>query len=637
MGLLTQGVPLEWSEVRQYVDIIKTRGIKGFLQIHKQYKDHKHDFLKWGDEVEFNLVHFDHENKKVQLLLKSNTILPVLQEAQKHNDLSVKTHWCPEFADYMVEGTPAKPYGDEISDFTRLEGNMHLRRRQIQDLLSNDEYAFSLSVFPLLGCEDFTYPSYKPTPNKGITRSLFYPDQAIFMVHPRYSTIAKNIRDRRNSNLVVNVPIFVDEQTPQPFNEDLSKYSGGKKITAQKENHIYLDSIGFGMGCSCLQTTFQAQSIDEARHLYDQLTPLTPIMLALSAASPIWRGYLSETDVRWGIISGSVDDRTPEERGEKPLKENTYRISKSRYDTVDSYLSPEGSRYNDIEVVINKEAYQMMVENGIDDQLARHIAHLFIRDPVCLFKEKLVESEHNNIDCFENIQSTNWQSMRFKPPPEDSPIGWRVEFRPIDLQLTDFENAAFVTFLVLFTRVVLSFKLNLLVPISKVDENMKKGQKRDACRKEKFYFRKNIFHSTHLSAAEYKSKHHRVGKVGGESGEEEDDCALMSIDDIINGNDEFVGLIPLIEEYLDNLIIDYDTMDKIKGYLKFISARASGQLLTAASFMRKFVNEHPKYNHDSIVTDEIAYDLLWRIQLISSGEIKCPEMFFERLFKDRLV
>lgn len=31
--------------------------------------------------------------------------------------------------------------------------------------------------------------------------------------------------------------------------------------------------------------------------------------------------------------------------------------------------------------------------------------------------------------CFQNIQSTNWQSLRFKPPPPKSDIGWRVEFR----------------------------------------------------------------------------------------------------------------------------------------------------------------------------------------------------------------
>jgi len=46
---------------------------------------------------------------------------------------------------------------------------------------------------------------------------------------------------------------------------------------------------------------------------------------------------------------------------------------------------------------------------------------------------------------FENLQSTNWNSMRFKPPPTlDSEIGWRVEFRIMDIQLTDYENAALI-------------------------------------------------------------------------------------------------------------------------------------------------------------------------------------------------
>ena len=37
--------------------------------------------------------------------------------------------------------------------------------------------------------------------------------------------------------------------------------------------------------------------------------------MALSAASPIYRGFLTEVDCRWNIISGAVDDRTQEERG----------------------------------------------------------------------------------------------------------------------------------------------------------------------------------------------------------------------------------------------------------------------------------------------------------------------------------
>jgi hypothetical protein len=51
---------------------------------------------------------------------------------------------------------------------------------------------------------------------------------------------------------------------------------------------------------------------------------MCPIMLALTAASPIYRGYLSDIDVRWGVIAASVDDRTPEERGLQPLEHDKY-------------------------------------------------------------------------------------------------------------------------------------------------------------------------------------------------------------------------------------------------------------------------------------------------------------------------
>lgn len=254
---------------------------------------------------------------------------------------------------------------------------------------------------------------------------------------------------------------------------------------------VLLDAMGFGMGCCCLQLTFQACNITEARRLYDQLAPLCPIMLALTAASPVYRGYLTESDCRWNVISSSVDCRTDEERGLKPLNENKFRIAKSRYDSIDSYLSPEGAKYNDVKLTYDDAVYQRLIDGGIDHQLAQHIAHLFIRDTVSLFSEKVHQNDKEDTDHFENIQSTNWQTMRFKPPPPNSSIGWRVEFRPCEAQISDFENAAIVCFVVLLTRVILSYQLNFLTPISKVDENMQTAQKRDACRKEKFWFRKS--------------------------------------------------------------------------------------------------------------------------------------------------
>lgn len=119
-------------------------------------------------------------------------------------------------------------------------------------------------------------------------------------------------------------------------------------------------------------------------------------------------------------------------------------------------------------LVYDEENYQRLRDGGIDHLLAQHVAHLFIRDSVSLFSEKVHQNDLEDTDHFENIQSTNWQTMRFKPPPPNSPIGWRVEFRPCEIQLTDFENAAIVCFVVLLTRVILSYQLNFLIPISKV-------------------------------------------------------------------------------------------------------------------------------------------------------------------------
>jgi glutamate--cysteine ligase catalytic subunit len=154
------------------------------------------------------------------------------------------------------------------------------------------------------------------------------------------------------------------------------------------------------------------------------------------------------------------------------LKNNKYRIAKSRYDSIDSYISNDPSNkpeYNDIPLVFDEDIYKKLSDNGIDNLLARHISHLFIRDPLVIFHELLNIDDNESTDHFENLQSTNWQTMRFKPPPsKTSPIGWRVEFRSMEIQLTDFENAAFAIFIVLVTRAVLSFNTNFYIPISKV-------------------------------------------------------------------------------------------------------------------------------------------------------------------------
>jgi glutamate--cysteine ligase catalytic subunit len=153
--------------------------------------------------------------------------------------------------------------------------------------------------------------------------------------------------------------------------------------------------------------------------------------------------------------------------------------------------------------VYDEEIYDKLVEQGItsiktlikgvDHLLARHYAHLFIRDPLVIYQELIDQDDLVSSDHFENIQSTNWQTMRFKPPPPTSPnMGWRVEFRSMEVQRTDFENASFAIFIVLLTRTILSLGLNFYIPLSKVDENMGRAVSRDAVLNQKFWFRKNV-------------------------------------------------------------------------------------------------------------------------------------------------
>ncbi|KAL8695412.1 MAG: hypothetical protein Q9224_003404 [Gallowayella concinna] len=61
----------------------------------------------------------------------------------------------------------------------------------------------------------------------------------------------------------------------------------------------------------------QLQDITEARKLHDQLIPLGPIMLALTAATTIWQGVLADTDVRWNTFGQILDDRTLDEISDK--------------------------------------------------------------------------------------------------------------------------------------------------------------------------------------------------------------------------------------------------------------------------------------------------------------------------------
>lgn len=313
------------------------------------------------------------------------------------------------------------------------------------------------------------------------------------------------------------------------------------------------------------------------------------------------------------------------------MKNDRWRIPKSRYASNSTYISQDPRlrpEYLDPDLVFDEDIKKRLIDGGMDDLLATHFAHLFIRDPLVIFSEDLEELDVNKGDHFENLQSTNWQHMRFKPPPsEKDDIGWRVEFRSMEIQMTDFENAAFSIFMVLITRAILSFDLNFYIPIQRTTENMETAHARNAVLDHKFYFRKDPFpkrvprangsalSSTTSSAVNTPPPSPPLGPV-------EAEYEPMTIADIINGcpDGSFPGLIPLVESYLNSVNVDVETRCFLATYLDLIRKRADGTLWTGAKWIREFVAKHPSYNQDSVVSEEICYDLIKAVEEVTTNE-----------------
>lgn len=228
----------------------------------------------------------------------------------------------------------------------------------------------------------------------------------------------------------------------------------------------------------------------------------------------------------------------------------------------------------------------------------------------------------------------------------------------MELQLTDFENAAFTAFVVLLTRVILAFDLNLYIPLSRVDANMQRAHSRDAAAKGKFFFRRNMApleegdhgyglkytsmfaRAVNSDSTPLKSEPNGVEEVDGNGvsnrrreapcgpgSSEENSFEEMTMAEIMCGKgDYFPGLLPLVQAYLDHINCDKVTRARVTMYLDFIARRARGELVTPATWMRNYVRNHPDYKGDSVVTDEIAYDLMIACRDIGLGKLHIPEL-----------
>ncbi|KAF8639152.1 hypothetical protein AX17_001641 [Amanita inopinata Kibby_2008] len=270
--------------------------------------------------------------------------------------------------------------------------------------------------------------------------------------------------------------------------------------------------------------------------------------------------------------------------------------------------------YNDVTIPFDEGAYDKLRQHGIDDRLSKYIAYLFTREPLIAYSNDFYDDDIQKVNHFENINSSVWQAMRLKPP-QNAAMGWRVEFRNIEASITDFEGAAYAIFIVLISCAILHYDLNLYIPISKVVDNMHVAQRRNAAVRETFAFRKAI--DTH-KRCHHEEKHTCSSPIA--TSEYED----MSLDEIFNGSDAkcFPGLLTFVEKYIESQNPDEETRAVLQDYVDFIRGKAKGTYITTAAWIRNFVRSHPKYLSDSIISEEVGFDLMVAVDKISRGELR---------------
>lgn len=584
MGLLREDRVLSWEETSARTDEIKKKGIEQFIAAYKLHRNSRVRHLAFGDELELMMV--GKEDGRWKLMFGSREVI----EDLKMPGLAL------EYANYMLEITAKVPY--DMESYAEVEAEMLRKISMLTKYLkekNEDGYVLMCSVFPNLSETFFPRQhingSCLQRLSYEITNSETFPDEGI-TDHNRFVAFTQNIRNRRRGETEGYVEVMRDPDGNQKCDE-----------------YVKIDSMGQGMGCCCLQVTVQASDLDEGRLVYDMLGALCPIMLRMTAGSPIAQGKLLNTETRWDILWMSVDCRTSAERGKEfdvsgfSTKELPAPIPKSRFSSIDLFISEDRmnlKEYNDLYPPLHKESYDTLVENGVDERMAEHVASLFIRDPILSYER--MDGGHR--DDFENIQSSNWRSMRLKLPEEDAKDvyrGFKVETRVMEVQATAFENAAFVYFNLLLSRAIVEYRCNFYIPLSLVDENFRRSnlltrEKKEYFNrlsedKQKFYYRANMF--------------------------DEGAPVIMegTVSEILNGNDSYRGILSVLRDVIKE---KFGNDKRLHRYIDFIEKKSKGAFMSLSDWVRRFVLTHASYKNDSNVGDAIVSDLIDRLKAISA-------------------
>lgn len=433
-AFLPKGTSLCWPESKPHLKNVRIGGAMQFCHHYLRCIGFKSPKLVWGDEIEFGIFSKDESFTSFDLATSSGTKAKrqLTDRETLTKNLSIGCSWQPEYGSWMVEAVPRNPFGVTVSDLENVEKSMLLRRKRLHNTLANNEIAPSITNFPMMGVSGYPHTFVK---SGDVSNSAYISDEVINREHPRFATLTKNIRMRRGSNVDVLVQrdeddfVFRKDYVKQTIDNDTIKRTSASNDKSSNDNNIHMDAMAFGMGMCCLQVTQQCQDEQESRFLHDQLAVFAPVLLALSAATPIIQGQLAATDTRWDVIAQSVDDRTVAERGRLHVTDNdrtdddgfdleagggdpqlvgngVRKLSQSRYsdsalfiaqaatseqqlrlDYLNNYGTPSIPA---VHAAIDEDVYRILHEdNHIDKSLSMHIAHLFTRDPLVIYDDQL--------------------------------------------------------------------------------------------------------------------------------------------------------------------------------------------------------------------------------------------------------
>lgn len=123
MGVSTESELLTWDQISPHVDKLNSAALEQLIETWRATKDNTSDGVHWGDEVEYQIIKLHSESKEARLCLQQSEVLRKAESP--HSNTAYE--WQPEFARFMAESNPNKPYTMRLQDLAEVSTSMKKR------------------------------------------------------------------------------------------------------------------------------------------------------------------------------------------------------------------------------------------------------------------------------------------------------------------------------------------------------------------------------------------------------------------------------------------------------------------------------------------------------------------------------